>query len=276
MTERLSDEMASLLDEGEHRLAPAAARALLRARLAMSLSEGLTKDAGLNGHAGDHDHALLAAYLDGTASAAEREAMMARLAEDPAARSELAAAMALLDDIEARPEEPPAALLARAAEIFTPEPVAVASMQAGGGWMQTLIAASRWHPAAKFGMATAMLLLVATPIIVPMISEDGNQGAAHDSAVGDGPVGRSFPGSPRSVEPVAADIRRDARGCEIDGDKPAVAGQPADTRKPLPAAAPPKPKVDGAAVHSTPPLQVSDPCARKPGAPPSKPASPSR
>lgn len=261
MTERLSDEVALLLDEREHRSDHAAARALLHARLAGSLSEGLAHDAGHNGHAsGDDNATLIAAFLDGAASPAERDAIAAKLVGDPAARADLVSAMALLDDIAAQPEEPPAGLAARAAEIFTPDPAS--AVQMGGGWMQSLVAASRWRPApgARFALAAALALIIATPAVL-QVTWQGDNGAQREG-LGDGPVGRGLaPAAPTSLQKAPAATAKESQGCE-PSEKPAVAGEsPAERneRRAPPAAA--KPMMNGAAVPS--PTAQDDPCGRK-------------
>src|SRR5262245_15226877 len=117
MTERLSHELVSLLAEGEGCSDRVGARDLLRARLARSIAEALAQGSrpGDGSDASMNDRARIAAYLDGALSRAEREAIAARLADDPVLRSDVASALLLLDGIEARPEAVPAGLVARAA-----------------------------------------------------------------------------------------------------------------------------------------------------------------
>jgi hypothetical protein len=267
MTERLSEAMAQMLDEREHRSDHAAARALLHARLAVSLSEGLAHDAGRNGYAGDDDNAaLIAAFLDGAASPAECDAIAAKLVGDPAARADLLSAMALLDNIAAQPEEPPAGLAARAAEIFTPAPAP--AMQAGGGWMRSLVAASRWRqaPGARFALAAVLMVAIATPAVL-QVAWRGDGAQQHEGDATGGPVGRGLAPAPATLQktpPARAkeSTAKESNGCE-PSEKPAVAGEPPAERKTPPAAAA-KPMMNGAAVPS--PTAQNDPCARKPPA----------
>jgi hypothetical protein len=95
MTERLSHEIAQLLADDDARADRAEARRLLRARLAVSISEGLGRDrdgeAGSSDCARMGDCARMAAFLDRAVSAAERDAIVASLADDAVMRSELAA-----------------------------------------------------------------------------------------------------------------------------------------------------------------------------------------
>ena len=253
MTERLSDAMAQMLDEGEPRSDAAALRALLHARLAGSLSEGLTHDSGRNGRASGDDSALIAAFLDGAATPAEREAIAAKLAADPAARADLVSAMALLDDIAAQPEALPAGLAARAEAIFAPDPAPV--MQAGGGWLQSLVSASPWRsPGPRFALAAVLAVAIATPAVLQMVWHGDGAGEGQDS----GPVGRGLaPAETMRKAPAAA--AKEAQGCEPSETPAVAAASPADRKTPPPPAA--KPTVNGAAVPS--PTAQNDPCGRK-------------
>jgi hypothetical protein len=256
MTERLSDAMAQMLDEGEPRSDDAALRALLYARLAGSLSEGLAHDAGRNGRASGDDSALIAAFLDGAATPAEREAIAARLAADPAARADLVSAMALLDDIAAQPEALPAGLAARAEEIFAADPAP--AMQAGGGWLQSLVSASRWRsaPGPRFALAAVLAVAIATPALLQMgwHGDAGMQRQDQDS----GPVGRGLAPA-ETMRKAPAATAKGAQGCEPSETPAVAAAAPADRRTPPPPAA--KPTVNGAAVTS--PTAQNDPCGRK-------------
>jgi hypothetical protein len=89
MTERLRHEIALLLAEDDARADRSEARSLLRARLAVSIAEGLGRDR--DGEAGTGDCARMATFLDRAVSPAERDAIVGSLADDAVTRSELAA-----------------------------------------------------------------------------------------------------------------------------------------------------------------------------------------
>jgi hypothetical protein len=95
MTERLRHEIALLLAEDDACADRSEARSLLRARLAASISEGLGRDrdgeAGTRDRARTGDCARMAVFLDRAVSPAERDAIVASLADDAVTRSELAA-----------------------------------------------------------------------------------------------------------------------------------------------------------------------------------------
>ena len=257
MTERVTGELAHLLDEAERRADQRPPRDLLHARLAASLSEGLSQDAGKNGRDSEYHAADLAAFLDGALPQAERDALAARLAGDPAARSDLVSAMAFLDDIEAQSEAPPVELAARAADMFAPaQPPSPQSRP----WLQRLLAAARWRRTAGFGLVTAALLAVAIPALGPMFW------SGRDTAppgVQDGPVGRGIHITPaaskNSVRNEPAVPGKDAPAC--DGSNAAGAEPPRSPGEPQTAK-------DGADKPATPatesPSAPNDPCAPKP------------
>src|SRR5262245_3067165 len=120
MTERLSNELASLLAEHDGRSNHGEWRGLLRARLACDMSEGLGQGAHAQRESeeGAIDRARVAAYLDGAPSRAERDPLVVKLASDPMVRSELASALLLLRGLEAGTAAIPAGLSARAAGIL--------------------------------------------------------------------------------------------------------------------------------------------------------------
>jgi hypothetical protein len=263
MNERLSDEMALLLDEGQ--LSEISeARALLRARLAANIAEALEPDSGRNGHSHNPDYAAIAAFLDGAASPAEREAMAASMADDPAGRSDLVSAMAVLESADLQAEAPPPHLVARAANIFAP-PAAPAIH--GGGWIKPLLAVSRWRPAARYGFATVMLVALASPVMVQVFSY-GPQVPAGNGA--GGPVGRSIqpiaqPKDAVKEVPTAADLAK-AGNCDPIRNLADAAPLPKDAKPAKPAA---KPLVNGSttAVPLPPAPAAPDPCAKSPASP---------
>jgi hypothetical protein len=204
MTERLSHELASLLAEDDGCLDRGEARGLLRARLARSISEGLgqvPREHDL-GEAGTIDRAHVAAYLDCSATRAERDAIAVRLTHDPVVRSEMAAAVWLLSGVEARPETIPAGLVARAVGIL-------AAARPVGAPVPARVPIAIWsRPAATWSALAAVLLVaVFTPAVVSMI-RDGNEPSTVPDAKGV-PVNRGV---------VPAGKSKDARSCDDLGD----------------------------------------------------------
>src|SRR5882724_11765253 len=114
MIERLSHEPASVRAEDDDRPDRLQAHELLRAQLLRTISEGLAQGSLAAGQWDEIDNAQIAAFLDGSLSRAEWDAIATRLANDPMARAELAAAAELLDEIHASPVTAPANLVARA------------------------------------------------------------------------------------------------------------------------------------------------------------------
>jgi hypothetical protein len=206
MTERLSHELASLLAEDDGCLDRGEARGLLRARLARSISEGLgqvPREHDL-AEAGTIDRAHVAAYLDCSASPAERDAIAVRLTHDPVVRSEMAAAVWLLSGIEARPETIPAGLVARAVGIL-------AATRPVGAPVPARVPIAIWsRPAATWSALAAVLLVaVFTPAVVSMI-RDGNEASTLPDAKGV-PVNRGVVPSPDGKG-------KNARSCDDLGE----------------------------------------------------------
>ena len=117
MIERLSHEPAPAPAEDDGRSDRLQALEVLRAQLSRTISEGLGQGS-VAGQWGEIDNAQIAAFLDGSLSRAEWDAVATRLANDPVARAELAAAVALLDEIQAQPATVPAGLMGRAAGVL--------------------------------------------------------------------------------------------------------------------------------------------------------------
>jgi hypothetical protein len=160
MERGLREQIERLLAEasdGPHR--PGAAGAL-RARLAATLGEGLEGTAKRH-ERGDDDPALLAAYLDGALSEAERAVVLAGLADDPARRANLASAAALLGAIEPDRQEVPPGLMALAQSTFAPAGAAAARPR----WIVRPRA-----PAIGWAGA-ALLVLVLVPGIVIVLND---------------------------------------------------------------------------------------------------------
>src|SRR4029450_13867220 len=111
MIERLSHEPAPEPAEDDGRSDRQQTLELLRAQLSRTISEGLGQGS-VAGQWGEIDNAQIAAFLDGSLSLAEWDAVATRLANDPVARAELATAVALLDEIQAQPATVRARLLA--------------------------------------------------------------------------------------------------------------------------------------------------------------------
>src|SRR5262245_45531072 len=116
MTERLSHELACLLAEGDGRSDRSESAALLRARLARDMLEGV--GSGSCANTVKIACALVADFVDGRMPPGERNSVAARLAEDAVAPSDLVSAVALLDSIEAHPVKVPAGLAARAVRVL--------------------------------------------------------------------------------------------------------------------------------------------------------------
>src|SRR5262245_24567352 len=118
MIEGLRHELQSLLADGEDGRDRVEARSLLRACLARNISEGLAHAAREHERSEAVPVALahIAAYLDCSLSQDEWQAVVAKLADDPAVRADVASAVRLLDDLEAPPLVPPKNLLARAVD----------------------------------------------------------------------------------------------------------------------------------------------------------------
>jgi len=112
MTERLSQELAGLLAEGDGRSDQSESAALLRALLAGDMVEGMGFPRGADTVKVDCSH--VAAFLNGNLSSPEWDAMAARLAKDAVARSDVVSAAALLDSIGNQSVKVPVGLAAQA------------------------------------------------------------------------------------------------------------------------------------------------------------------
>jgi hypothetical protein len=170
MTERLSHELASLLAEDDGRSDRIEARGLLRARLARTIAEGLGQTPLKNGvgEVGTIDYGRIAAYLDCSLSRAERDAIAVKLIDDPVLRSEVAAAVLLLDGLEAHPKAIPAELVARAVGVLaTVRPTGPQAPVAG----RTPVAIWWRRPAAWSAVTAVLLVAVLTPAVVSMVRE---------------------------------------------------------------------------------------------------------
>ncbi|WP_065751082.1 hypothetical protein [Bradyrhizobium paxllaeri] len=199
MIERLSHEPASVPAEDDGRSDRLQALELLRAQLSRTISEGLGQGSAAAGQWGEIDNAEIAAFLDGSLSRAEWDAVATRLANDPAARAELAAAVALLDEIQAQPATVPAGLMAQAAGVLAaPEqnrPQVSAVAVAPVAWYRRSVA---WS-----GFALATLAVIAVPTVVKMVGDSTTIAVKHDDA-GDA-MGRGIVATPSK--------KKDAQSC---------------------------------------------------------------
>jgi hypothetical protein len=214
MIERLSHEPASLPDVEDDRAARLEARELLRVRLSQAVSEGLER-LSVAGQQGEIDNAEIAAFLDGSLPRAEWDAVAARLVNDPAARAELAAAAALLDDIQAQPATVPAGLMDRAAGVLA-EPD-----QDRPSVSTVTIAHAAWYrrPIAWPALALAVLVVTAVPAVWKVV---GNGTTAVEQGGSSDTLGRGIVAAPSS--PVG---KKDPKSC-ADANTPS--GQGADRR----------------------------------------------
>jgi hypothetical protein len=166
MIERLSHEPASALDEDDGRSDRLQTLEVLRAQLSRTISEGLGQGS-VAGQWGEIDNAQIAAFLDGSLSRAEWDAVAARLVSDPVARAELAAAAALLDEVEAQPATIPAGLMERAAGVLA---ASEQNHQRGSAVAVTPVAWYR-RSMAWSGLALAVLAVIAVPAVLKMAGD---------------------------------------------------------------------------------------------------------
>jgi hypothetical protein len=216
MIERLSHEPASLPDADDGRAARLEVRELLRLRLAQAVSEGLERGSVAGQH-GEIDNAAIAAFLDGSLPRAEWDAVAARLVNDPAARAELAAAVALLDEVQAQPATVPAGLMARAAGMLAgPEldrPAVSVATVTPAAWYR--------RPIAWPGLALAVLAVIAVPAVWK-VAGDGTtavEQSGSSDAFGRGIVAApSNPARKKDGEPCVDGNNTAAKGAERRGE----------------------------------------------------------
>jgi hypothetical protein len=206
MIERLSHEPASVPDEDDGR---SARLQMLRVQLSRAVSEGLERGS-VAGRGDEIDTAEIAAFVDGSLPRAEWDVVAARLVNDPAARAELAAAVTLLDEIEAQPATVPADLKGRAAGVLAaPEdrpPVAAVA-----------IVPAAWYrrPIAWPGFALAILAVTAVPAVWKVVGD-------RTTAVEQGGSGDTF-GRGIVAAPPGPVRKKDARSC-VDATNPPAQG----------------------------------------------------
>ena len=222
MIERLSHEPAPEPAEDDGRSDRQQTLELLRAQLSRTISEGLGQGS-VAGQWDEIDNAQIAAFLDGSLSRAEWDAVASRLANDPVARAELAAAVALLDEIQAQPATVPAGLMERAAGVLA------ASEQNRPRVSAVAVTPVAWYrrSMAWSGFALAVLAVIAVPTVLKMAGDGVTIAVKPDDTISRTIV----------VTPSSPTKKKDAQSC-IDANEQAgkpratgeVAERPGDTR----------------------------------------------
>lgn len=137
-------------------LTPAEGRALSQRLRAIVDGDGAERGEGASDRGLAADALTLAAYLDGSMSARERDAFEAELTRSPARRDDLIAAAAWIDALAARQETAPADATALALAL---EPPAQAARAARGGGFAGLV---EWLlPRPRLAMAASALASLA-------------------------------------------------------------------------------------------------------------------
>jgi hypothetical protein len=249
MIERLSHEPAAVPAEDDGRSDRLHALELLRAQLSRTISEGL-EQGSVAGQWGEIDNAQIAAFLDGSLSQPEWDAVATRLANDPVARAELAAAVALLDDIQAQPAMAPAGLMGRAAGVLA------ASEQNHPRVSAVAVTPVAWYrrSMAWSGFALAVLVVIAVPTVLKMVGDGAAVSVKQDDA-GD-TISRTI-----VVTPSSPAKKRDAQSC-MDANEQARKSTPDNIGNDRRPAA--RPTAEGAERRGEAPTENNDPCAPKP------------
>ena len=248
MIERLSHEPASALAEDDGRSDRLQTLEVLRAQLSRTISEGLGQGS-VAGQWGEIDNAQIAAFLDGSLSRAEWDAVATRLANDPVARAELAAAAALLDEIQAQPATAPADLMGRAADVL-----------AAPEQNHPRVSAVAVTPVARYrrsiawsGFAVAVLAVIAVPTVLKMAGDGATIAVKPDDTISRTIV----------VTPSSPTRKKDTRSC-VDANEQARKSTPDnmgnDRRTVTPATG------EGAERPGEAPTENNDPCGPKPAA----------
>jgi hypothetical protein len=234
MADRLSQEITLLLAEHDDRPDDlTGVRDLVRARLAISLSEGLGNEADVlrDGAAGADDLARLAAFFDDGLPRPDRDVIVAARVNDPTCRADLSSAAVLLDSIEVEPGTLPAGLLARAVDTFAPAP---SPHRQSAVQRQPSVS---WRGQRIFWPSLAALLLVAalTPAVLPVLWD--KRDASPQDATG-GAIGRGvapLPKADKTCEPAKADPRSgEAKGAQEGATVPSPDATPDDPCVPKP------------------------------------------
>jgi hypothetical protein len=224
MAEHLCQEVARFLAEGDGRADGQTAGGLARARVAVSLAEGLDQ-----GDVVPRDRATvaddpgrLAAFLDYGLPPWERNAMVTALAHDAVRRAEASSAVAFLNGIEDACAPMPAGLVARAVETFGHQACGEKGPTAGRGqW-------SRPWPSWRVllpSFAALALVAVLTPAVLSVVRDDHNASVRDD----DSPIKRSLAPPPGTAkrkprdgstgEPAAPSCESAAQGDQPDAHK---------------------------------------------------------
>jgi hypothetical protein len=249
MIERLSHEPAPAPAGDDGRSDRLQALELLRAQLSRTISEGLGQGS-VAAQWGEIDNAEIAAFLDGSLSRPEWDAVATRLANDPVARAELAAAAALLDEIQAQPATVPAGLMGRAAGVLAASEPSHQRVSAAAA------APVAWYgrSMAWSGFALAVLAVIAVPTVLKMAG-DGATISAKPNDTGD-TISRTI-----VVTPSSPTRKKDARSC-MDANEQAGKSTPDNTgndRRPVT-----RPTAEGAERRGETPTDNDDPCGPKP------------
>lgn len=165
--------------------------------------------------AGDHglaaDAMTLAAYLDGSMSAPERDAFEAELVRSPARRDDLIAAAAWIDELAAKQATPPADATALAIALQGPTPAGPAARGAGfAGFIEWLL------PRPRLAMATSAIASIAIVAV-------GIDIALHTSPQFRQAIQFTLPGGPGP-----GDVWRDTSARQLPPDARPPAPQPGD------------------------------------------------
>jgi hypothetical protein len=247
MIERLSHDPAPAPAGDDGRSDRLQALELLRAQLSRTISEGLGQGS-VAAPWGEIDNAQIAAFLDGSLSRAEWDAVATRLANDPAARAELAAAAALLDEIQAQPATVPADLMGRAAGVLA------ASEQSHQRVSAVAATPVAWYrrSMAWSGFALAALAVIAVPTVLKMTG-DGATISVKPNDAGD-TISRTF-----VVTPSSPAKKKDAQSC-MDANE--QAGK--STRDNMGNDRRTHATAEGAERRGEAPTDNNDPCGPKP------------
>jgi hypothetical protein len=179
MIERLSQELQSLLGDDKEGPDRDETLRLLRARLALCVTEGLVQASGVDGRAEPLAPAQIAAFLDGTLPPDEWQAVADRLADDQALRADLESAAMLLDQLDTPPPAMPAGLLARAADVLATSHQVQNSRLTSVRWL----AAMWWRrPAAWSGLAALVLVAVLAPAVVATLVREPHEAPTEPKA----------------------------------------------------------------------------------------------
>jgi hypothetical protein len=247
MIERLSHEPASERAEDDGRSDRQQTLELLRAQLSRTISEGLGQGS-VAGQWGEIDNAQIAAFLDGSLSRAEWDAVATRLANDPVARAELSAAAALLDGIQAQPATAPAGLIGHAAGVLAASeqnrlPVSSVAITPVARYRRSMA----WS-----GLALAVLAVIAVPTVLKMAGDGASTAVKPDDTISrtivvtpSSPTKKKDAQSCLDANEQAGKPRATAEGAERPGEAPTENNDPCGPKKPTAAGKPERPASAG-------------------------------